>query len=525
MNTNRGIIETNTMKRLHVRNLLNDQSGQVLPWVALALVALLGMGGLTIDLGNAYVTRNQSQNSTNAMALAAAGVVYNTSSTANAPAIAPIYGSGDPSDKNYNPRWGAITPSVTTKCLTILMPPGSSCTGAPDNAVVVKQTVSVPTYFMRLFGKNSINVTTTATASMQGVAQPWNVAIIVDGTASMNTTDSNCAGSVTRLVCALNGLQYLLQDTNPCPQGLSSCTTAAANFRVSLFTFPNVAKTTNTATSTSAATTGAANFYGCAGVIPTPAPYTFPTAGASSYTPVSLTFTPSGQSKPITTQATYQVVDYTSDYYLGTATNRLNSSSNLVKAIGGASGCTAMKSNGGEGTYYAGVINAAQDSLMAQKTLYPKAKNALIILSDGQAQASSSQLNSGVTLTTTGLYPSAKDECQQAIMAAQAAATAGTTVYSVAYGSEGSGCLTSSGGTDSSSIVTGITGFTLSALTPCQTMLDIASSTGTFYSDYNQSGSGSTCQDASHTVSSMYDIFASISASFTTPRLLPNDAH
>ena len=154
----------------------------------------------------------------------------------------------------------------------------------------------------------------------------------------------------------------------------------------------------------------------------------------------------------------------------------------------------------------------------------PESENALIILSDGQAQASSSQLNSGVTLTTTGLYPSAKDECQQAIMAAQAAATAGTTVYSVAYGSEGSGCLSSSGGTDSSSIVTGITGFTLSALTPCQTMLDIASSTGTFYSDYNQSGSGSTCQDASHTVSSMYDIFASISASFTTPRLLPNDA-
>jgi hypothetical protein len=55
-------------------------------------------------------------------------------------------------------------------------------------------------------------------------------------------------------------------------------------------------------------------------------------------------------------------------------------------------------------------------------------------------------------------------------------------------------------------------------------MENIASSLNTFFSDYNQSGSGSTCQDASHPTVSLNDIFQAIAATFTTPRLLPNNA-
>ena len=110
-------------------------------------------------------------------------------------------------------------------------------------------------------------------------------------------------------------------------------------------------------------------------------------------------------------------------------------------------------------------------------------------------------------------------------MAAQAAATAGTRIYAVAYGSEQSGCSSSGGGTDSTLVATGTNqSFTLSTLTPCVTMENIASSLQYFYSDYNESGSGSTCEDASHTVSTLQDIFLAISADFTTPRLIPNNA-
>jgi hypothetical protein len=54
----------------------------------------------------------------------------------------------------------------------------------------------------------------------------------------------------------------------------------------------------------------------------------------------------------------------------------------------------------------------------------------------------------------------------------------------------------------------------------------MASSLGSFYSDWNQSGSGldNTCVDNSHSVVSLQDIFLSIASNFTTPRLLPNSA-
>jgi hypothetical protein len=55
-------------------------------------------------------------------------------------------------------------------------------------------------------------------------------------------------------------------------------------------------------------------------------------------------------------------------------------------------------------------------------------------------------------------------------------------------------------------------------------MENIASSLAYFYSDYNQSGSGSTCTDNSHTTVNLSDISLSIASTFTRPRLLPNSA-
>src|SRR5580704_2177933 len=285
MNTNPRIIETNAMKIISLTSfkiVLNDERGQVLPWTALGMIALLGMAGLTIDVGNAYVNRMQLQNATNAAALAAAGEVYNTSSTDNAGVYAKKYGSGDPGDANYNPKWGTITPTITPTCLRLLLPAGGNCSGAPKNAVVVTQTVSVPTYFMRLFGVNSLTVSATATASMQGSAQSWNVALILDATPSMNTKDPYCSdSSLTAEQCALTGIQTMLKGINPCNSGQASCdaTSNKSNFRVSLFSFPNV--TTDTV----------ANDYNCSGnpKAPTEHLYTLPAippSGATSpYTP------------------------------------------------------------------------------------------------------------------------------------------------------------------------------------------------------------------------------------------------
>ena len=582
-----------------IRKALKDERGQALPWMILGLVGLLGVSGFTIDAGHAYVVRSQLQNAANAAALAAAGNVYNTSSTDNATAIAGQY-DGSSGKLNSNVSLVSATTTVTTKCLNLLMPAGTKClTGSspsPANAVQVLETASVPTFFMKILGISTIPIAAQATASMQGVVQPWNVAIIVDSTGSMNTADSNCTGGVTEFQCALNGVQTLLEATNPaCPPGSSNCPTGAT-FRVALFTFPNVSVAT------------AHMDYDCSGH-PTAMPYTLPKPGQTL--PVDATtglsyLTYAQTSTGTQWNATYQITPFLSDYYdpTSTSTGGLKTSSELVKAVGyggpsGTAGCLTYAQgivNSGIGnTYFASAIYAAQQSLAVQQAANPGSKNAIIYLSDGQANlflnqfpnntssntsvgcnggsyigseyslstcGTSSASQTGTvyltpakilaaqsslgydTLSTSssgsgqsrsgsskGIYPDWNDQCQQGIVAAQYATAAGTTVYGVAYGSESSGCASgwAQGLTDTTTVATGANvGITpLSTnLIPCTSIENIASTLSTFFSDYQQSGSGidANCVDASHNTISLNSIFAAIAGSFTNPRLLPNNA-
>jgi hypothetical protein len=53
-------------------------------------------------------------------------------------------------------------------------------------------------------------------------------------------------------------------------------------------------------------------------------------------------------------------------------------------------------------------------------------------------------------------------------------------------------------------------------------MEEMASAPQYFYSDYNQSGSQSTCQSASQSVTNINQIFADIGADFSTGHLINN---
>jgi len=226
-------------------------------------------------------------------------------------------------------------------------------------------------------------------------------------------------------------------------------------------------------------------------------------------------------SKPypqMTYQVTYGIGDangFVSDYRTSNSATTLNNSgsnqSNIVLAAGGKSGCTGINGPGGEGTYYAGVIYAAQAALTAEATLHKGSQNVMILVSDGAATASSSQMATGTQSTTVatsgGSYPSYKNECQQAVTAAQYATNHGTTVYAVAYGAQSSGCTTDSG----------------SYASPCYTMSKIASSPATFYSDDSVSGIYSNCP-AGKSVSSLNTIFNQIAGQLTIARLIPNNA-
>jgi len=279
---------------------------------------------------------------------------------------------------------------------------------------------------------------------------------------------------------------------------------------VSLFTYPNI-------------TVGTAKSEYCGGGSLSIVPYSFPVAGASTYPPSGST----------TTSATYQVVPWLNDYRTSdttSGTSPLALGSDLVSAVdgdtsfGGTSSCSGLQTPGGEGTYFAGAIYAAQAALVAEQALPANAgsQNALIILSDGAAnsayytsphqngnpdttpprgkytQMASTDVN-GTAVTSSGTYPSYNQQCNQAVTAAQAATTAGTKVFTVAYGATTS---TSDCSTDISPTIT-----------PCTTMQTMASNSGNFYSD--------TCPNAMPAVA-IAQIFADIAASLTVARLIPD---
>lgn len=603
------------------RKLLGDQRGQVLVlWAVPGMLALLGMSGLTIDVGHAYVVHAQLQNATDAAALAAAGSVNISGATVNSEANLYSANSGSQNANTYEST-GVVATQV---CLNMLLPSGETCAGDnnPLNAVKVVQTASVPTFFLRVLGVNSIAMQTKSFASMGGPSNLWNIAIIEDTTGSMATTDTNCpGGAVSEYQCALNSIQTILAQVQPCPGAMTSCTPSQANVRIALFTFPNIITSDLPVANACSGTTY---------VSPLPYQvYTLPKENATSYVP--LTYTKGAGTWSASYEVTYGAADadvngFVSDYYTSgnTSTGNLNPASSLVMAVGyggdgggtgtgsgttktsssSKTGCMPISPGGidlnsatgtpgptvlvnhanvGEGiTYYASVIYAAQAALTAEHTLYPHANNAIIMLSDGQANTQwfyfpqgtitstpspdtlqSSTISSTLGYSTlktspnlgaygaaylsspnleasgtiSGVYPDFMDECQQAIVAAQYAANASlnqagiaTRVYAISYGSEQTGC--GSGSTDSHNDVTlvatgkNVAFSTVGALTPCMTMENIASDLMYFYSDFNQSGSNvdTNCKSTMNPLSKLSDIGIEVGDSFTNVRLLPNNA-
>ncbi len=478
-----------------LRHARNDQGGQILPWMAFLGALIVGVGGLTVDLGHAYVCYRELQSSTDAAALAGAyGMALGSATQASVSAQAQTF-SSVAGGVNATPNLPNPTISVTLRCVTDSALVEAPCTAGPtgNNVIQVVQKSTIPTYFIRalaFLGVNSaqsLTLTAASTATMMsGKATQVNVALLLDTTASMgsNDTDANC--NDTRVHCALAGVQTMLKALAPCTA--SSTKTNCTPFdQVSLFTFPSVQANT------------ASNDTSCPSSNPTILPYSTPTPGA-------LWSAPKGNS------ATYQITDYLSDY---SSTNQqggsLSSSSALTIATGGStsSNCSGMQTPGGDGTYYAGAIYAAQSSLIAAQAANPGSQNIMIILSDGDANANSSKI-AGSSQLSGNVYGSPNDQCHQAITAANYATNQGTAVYTIAYGASSSGCSSDTGAF---------------AISPCSAMQQMSSgwSTGDqshFYSDASASQNKGQCTGTNNY--SLNGIFANIAAKFTQARLIPN---
>ncbi len=483
--------------RKPLRALLRSESGQALPVIAFMILALLGMVGIVVDIGHVYICQRELQAACDASALAGAAVIPTSTTTAAVLATAANFDAAGTGNNVY-----ANLPNVTLvpgypqlKCLSSMQLQGISCVGyLPYNSIQVKLQAPIPMYFARLFGKTSMTITASSTAAKGGgSSKPYNIVIMLDTSLSMNFYDSDCGA--TQMTCSLQGVQVLLRYLDPCGTSQAACTITAGNsansvVRVSLFTFPQmtyptVHYDTDCGSSTATATT-----------------YTFPLPGAPAYIP--------GTSSISTT---YRVTDFQSDYRISDLATSLNTSSTLVTASGGVPGCSGMgapANAGNYGTYYAATIYAAQAALVQEALINPGSQNVLIILGDGDANAP--QTNGpytvmGLGATSSGIYPSWKGECGQAIDAAASATAQGTTVYTVAYGSPSSGCTTD------------VNAGLHQNVSPCNEMSQIASHSWDFFSDFKQSGSNSTCV-AAQVVTSLSDIFLQIAGDLTVARLV-----
>src|SRR3954447_16692362 len=157
-----------------------NEAGQTLPMILVFMVCILLFAGLVIDLGQAYRTRIQLQASADAASLAGAAR-FPDASTANSTAYAYSARTGS---KNSIPGVPNVAVAVQTKCSKSL----PNCVGA--NTVVVDETASVPTTFLRLIGINTIPIKVHATACSPCNAVPLDVMFVLDRTGSM-CEDSN----------------------------------------------------------------------------------------------------------------------------------------------------------------------------------------------------------------------------------------------------------------------------------------------------------------------------------------------
>src|ERR1035437_5324092 len=349
------------LKMSFLRRVLKNEQGQYLVFLALGMLAFIGVAGISMDLGHAYVARQQLQASTNAAALS--GAVYlsnaylNTDSATNA---ATTYSSMVGSLNTASSLTNVQMQPPSFVCLaTVTASTGIPCLGPGTgyNAMIVTQKADVKTWFARFFNIPVFHLSATAYATPGGAPAPLNMVIIVDTTSSMATiinsgtglgsSDPACVGK-TELYCALNGVGIML---NSLP--------FSTDAPVALFTFPNVqASTVN-------------DYLTCSGT---------PNEMANSTPALSTSYMPTGSS------ATYEIVPFSTSYsQITKAVGVVNSSGTTT-----TNGCLKTPSGVGAGTYLAGAIIAAQSALVAQQVVHPVApgQNVIVILSDGNVNGS-----------------------------------------------------------------------------------------------------------------------------------------
>lgn len=345
---------------------------------------LVGVAGLTIDVGRIYAAKSGFDAATESAALAGAYALQ--AANANAASVQSAVTAWNTAYPAANVTSSTATATLSCVTSTANLP---ACNGTNPNAVTVTQTATVTTHFLKALGMPSVTLTSTKKASKAGGATtPLNVMFVLDATGSMGDSDNNCSvpgkSRPDRFECALYSIQSTLKVM---PTSMD---------KAGLMVFPGL---------------------------------------ATQYSPTSHPCAAYPNSVPYYTSTIKYQIGAGLDATYNDSAGALVTTSPLIQAVGvykasGESGSLTpcITNRGGQGSFLAEVLGKAQAAL----PVVAGTQNVIIILSDGDFSASLAQLNNKAGAD--------KKQCGQAVTAAQAATAAGTKVFSVAYGAATSGC-------------------------------------------------------------------------------------
>ncbi len=174
------------------------QRGQVLPLVALAVVVLMGAVGFAVDVGYHQYRQRVQQTATDSAAIAAANEVLAGNYAAAAKQDASLNGFTDGTAN------GACDPTATT-CVVVTKPiPSPDPFSNTANAVQVVITTPNQTFFERVFGINSVAISTKAVGVL--VNQNSNACVFVlSGGANFNGQTGGGQVNAPNCSLVLNG--------------------------------------------------------------------------------------------------------------------------------------------------------------------------------------------------------------------------------------------------------------------------------------------------------------------------------
>lgn len=210
-----GKIMANANPSLNVGGKLRNRRGATIVLLAIVLVVLLGMCALVVDLGVAYVATAQLQNTADAAALAGAGKLREGLVHDDAKAEAVIVAAAntvlrdsqlvDPNTDVVVGGWDEVNEQVV---------PWNETMDAFAVQVRARRTVGspsgpIPTFFAKIWGIESMDITRTSTAGLQVRRQaraPINAMVVQDGSTSFQNAWSKAINADVELLKLINGV-------------------------------------------------------------------------------------------------------------------------------------------------------------------------------------------------------------------------------------------------------------------------------------------------------------------------------